>query len=343
MRLTLVAGPLVDHDRAAAVPDQDATPVLADALERLRLSGAIFLRGEYSEPWGYESLDTNDLQSVLAPGAAQIVLFHVVAAGRCWIQVEGEDRLWANAGDVVVLPYSDQHRMGGSQEAECVSVVALLAPPPWDSMPILRHGEGGSRTDLICGYLTCDDPLFDRRMRVFPPVFVVSPPPGPARDFLRASIDYAAQQTQLVSDAHFEAPTSIPQLLLMEVLKLHLASAPVSTSGWVGAMRDPVLGPALAAMHAEPSRKWTVADLARCANASPSLLDERFREVLGLAPIRYLTAWRMHVAEDLLRSTDLGVVAISRRVGYESEEAFSRAFKRQHGQAPSVWRVQRPR
>jgi AraC-like DNA-binding protein len=317
--------------------------VLAEALERVRLSGAIFLRGEYSEPWGYESLDATDLQSVLAPGAPQIVLFHVIAAGRCWIQVEGHERLWANAGDVVVLPYSDQHRMGGSQEAECVSVVALLEPPPWDSMPVLRHGAGGSRTDLICGYLTCDDPLFDPRMRVFPPVFVVSPPPGPARDWLRASIDYAAQQTQLVTDQHFEAPTSIPQLLLLEVLKLHLASAPASAGGWVGAMRDPVLAPALAALHADPARKWTVADLAREASASPSLLDERFREVLGLAPIRYLTAWRMHVAEDLLRSTDLGIVAISRRVGYDSEEAFSRAFKREHGQAPSVWRVQRPR
>jgi AraC-like DNA-binding protein len=343
MRLTLVPPPLIHHDRDAAVPDREAAAVLSDALDRLRLSGAIFLRGEYTEGWGYESLPSQDAAAVLAPEAPQVVLFHVVATGRCWIDVEGQDRLWANAGDLVVLPYNDQHRMGGSQPAECVSISTLIQPPPWESMPVIQHGEGGAPTELICGYLACDDPLFDPRMRVFPPAFVVSPPPGPARDWLRASIDYAAQQQQRVSDQRFEAPTSIPQLVLLEALKLHLASAPAVDGGWINAMRDPVLAPALAALHAEPGRKWTVAELAGESSVSVSLLDERFRDVLGLAPIRYLTAWRMHVAEDLLRSTDLGVVAIARRVGYDSEEAFSRAFKRQHGQAPSVWRVQRPR
>jgi AraC-like DNA-binding protein len=126
------------------------------------------------------------------------------------------------------------------------------------------------------------------------------------------------------------------------VLKLHLASTPAAEHGWIKAIHDPVLAPALAAIHGSPERKWSVSSLAGEASVSPSLLDERFREVLGLAPIRYLTGWRMHVAEDLLRSSDLGVAAVARRVGYESEEAFSRAFKRSHGQAPSVWRVQRP-
>jgi AraC-like DNA-binding protein len=334
---------LLDHDRAAAGPDQDPTVLLADALSRLRLNGAIFLRGEYTEGWGYESLPSQDAAAVLAPEAPQVVLFHVVAQGRCWLDVEGQDRIWAGAGDVIVLPYNDQHRMGGSSPAECVSIATLIQPPPWEAMPVIEHGEGGPRTDLICGYLACDDPLFDPRMRVFPPAFVVSPPPGPARDWMRASIDYAMQQTELVSDSRFEAPTSIPQLLLLEALKLHLATAPAVDRGLISAMRDPVLAPALAALHAEPGRKWTVAELAGESSVSVSLLDERFRDVLGLAPIRYLTGWRMHVAEDLLRSTDLGVVAIARRVGYESEEAFSRAFKREHGQAPSVWRVQRPR
>ena len=342
MRLTLVLGDLGDHDRDTAVLDRDATALLS-ALDRLRLNGAIFLRGEYSEGWGYESLPSQDVAAVLAPEAPQVVLFHVVANGRCWIDVAGQERLWAQTGDVIVLPYNDQHRMGGSQPAECVSIGTLIQPPPWEVMPTIHHGEGGASTALICGYLACDDPLFDPRMRVFPPAFVVSPPPGPARDFLRASIDYAVEQTTQVAEGRFESPTSIPQLLLLEVLKLHLASTPATSSGWVGAMRDPVLAPALAALHADPARKWTVADLAKEASVSPSLIDERFRDVLGLAPIRYLTAWRMHVAEDLLRSTDLPVATVARRVGYDAEEAFSRAFKREHGQAPSVWRVQRPR
>ena len=185
--------------------------------------------------------------------------------------------------------------------------------------------------------------MFDPQLRVFPPVFVVSPPAGPARDWVKASIEYAVQQTTQVAADHFEAVTRVPELLLVEILGLHLASAPAASQGLARAIRDPVLSAALAAIHGSPAEKWSVGCLAQQAHISISLLDERFREVLGLAPIRYLTGWRMHIAEDLLRSSDLSVAAVARRVGYESEEAFSRAFKREHGQAPSLWRVQGPR
>jgi len=244
---------------------------------------------------------------------------------------------------VIVLPYNDEHRMGGTTNAAAVSVTTLIDPPPWDRMPMIRYGEGGASTEVVCGYLTCEDPMFDPRLRVFPPVFVVSPPTGPAREWVRASIEYAVQQTARVADDRFEAPPQVPELLLVEILKLHLSSAPAAEPGWARAIRDPVLVPALAAMHSFPERKWSVASLAHEASVSMSLLDERFREVLGLAPIRYLTGWRMHVADDLLRTTDLSVAAVAHRVGYDSEEAFSRAFKRTHAQAPSAWRVQRPR
>ena len=123
------------------------------------------------------------------------------------------------------------------------------------------------------------------------------------------------------------------------MLRLHLANAPATSTGWLAALHDDVVAPALAAIHGDPSRKWTLADLAREATVSSTVLDERFRSVLGIAPIRYLTGWRMHVAEDLLRTTTLPLAAVAPRVGYESEEAFSRAFKREHGSAPSAWRV----
>ena len=122
------------------------------------------------------------------------------------------------------------------------------------------------------------------------------------------------------------------------MLKLHLSNAPATATGWPAALRDNVIAPALAAMHGEPGRRWTLAELARVSSVSSTVLDERFRAVLGLAPIRYLTGWRMHVAEDLLRTTTLPVATIAHRVGYEAEESFSRAFKRHHGSAPSTWR-----
>jgi AraC-like DNA-binding protein len=337
--MSLMSGQPVGHDRTPAISDQEAT--LSVALGRLRLKGAIFLRGVYTEAWAYESVPPRDALAILAPTAERMILFHVIASGKAWIKTYDSERHWARAGDVIVLPYGDGHRMGGTEPAEWVSIAKLLDPPPWERMPVIRHGGRGAATEVVCGYLICDHPLFDRRLQALPPVFVVRPPDGPARDWVRASIAYAMQQTALIADNRFEAPTNVPELLLMEVLKLHLATMPVDQRGWLHALRDPVLAPALAAIHASPERKWNLLSLAREASVSVSLLDERFREVLGLAPIQYLTGWRIHVAKDLLRTSELGVATVAHRVGYDSEEAFSRAFKRETGLAPRHWRLTR--
>jgi AraC-like DNA-binding protein len=327
-----MSGLLAGHDRVPTAPDRDAT--LSGVLDRMRLQGAVFLRGEYSEAWAYRSPSASDTVALLQPGAPRVALFHVVAAGRCWTALEDGQKHWAYAGDVIVLPYGDRHTMGGAQEAELIEMAAIIDQPPWTRMPVVRHGTGGDRTDVVCGYLTRDHPLFDPRLRALPPLFVVSPSAGPARGWVQASIDYALAQTSPSARGGLEGPTQLSELLVREVLRIHLASAPQIDAGWLHALTDPVLAPALAAIHESPERRWTVAALAHEASVSVSLLDERFRDVLGLAPIRYLSAWRMHVAGDLLRSTTLGVGAVARRVGYDSEEAFSRAFKRATGRSP---------
>ncbi|HEV2927631.1 MAG TPA: AraC family transcriptional regulator, partial [Propionibacteriaceae bacterium] len=311
-----MSGRPLSHDRVPAIADRDAT--LSGTLARLRLQGAIFLRGEYTEAWAYDSLPPRDAVAVLAPGAERMILFHVIASGKAWIETYDSERHWAGAGDVIVLPYGDGHRMGGTEPAELVPVDELIDSPPWERMPVIRHGGEGAATHVVCGYLTCDHPLFDPRLQALPPVFVVRPPEGPARDWVRASISYAIQQTELVADDRFEAPTKVPELLLVEVIKLHLATTPADKTGWLHALRDPVLAPVLAAIHAAPERRWNLLSLAKEASVSVSLLDERFREELGLAPIRYLSGWRMHLAKDLLHSSDLGVAAVAHRIGYES-------------------------
>jgi len=333
-----------DHDPLAAAPDPDAASVLDSAVSGVRVHGAIFLRAEYSESWAYESMTTRDVTDLLAPGEERVVLFHVVADGACWIETEPGERLWAGPGDVIVLPYGDRHRMGGRTEAVPVPIRSILQPPPWPTMPVLRHGDGGPTTNVVCGYLASHDPLFDPRMRALPPVFVVTPPAGPAGDWVRASIDFALGQTSQGADGRYSAPPRLPELLLAEVLRLHLASAPSGEHGLLRALRDPVLAPALAAVHGDPARHWTVAELAGHAHVSVSVLDERFRQVLSVPPIRYLFQWRMHVARGLLAhgraDGGLGVAAVAHRVGYDSEEAFSRAFKREHGTGPRAWREQ---
>jgi len=345
--MSLVQRPLAGHDRATGATDRAARPPaptplpdpLETALQRLRLEGAIFLRAEYCEPWAYQSLSGPATAAILRPGTDRLVLFHVVANGTCWVQVEGHEKHWASSGDVIVLPYGDQHRMGGVGESESVPLMSIMEAPPWTRMPLIRHGSDGSQTDVVCGFLHSDDVLFDPGLRVFPRTFVVRPSGRVGADWVRANVAFALAQADASPLGPDAVSTRLPEMLLVEVLRQHLATAPAADHGWLAGLHDPVLKPALAALHASPERKWTVADLARKGAVSRSGLDERFRQVLGRSPIRYLTEWRMHLAEEFLTSTDLGVAAIARRVGYDAEEAFSRAFKRHTGAAPASWRA----
>jgi AraC-like DNA-binding protein len=283
--------------------------LLQSALARLRLDGAIFFRAEFTEGFAFDSTPA-EVAGGLHPGAERLILVHIVARGSCWVAGSEGDRHWVGQGDVIVVPYGDRHTIGGG---------------------------GGGRTDLVCGYLYSEDPLFDPALRVFPSAFVVRLPEGAASGWVQASIAYALEATDPATGASLVS-TRLPELVLIEVLRLHLASAPAADRGLLAALHDPVLTPALSLLHNQPGRRWTVAGLAAGAATSRSLLDERFRQVLGRSPIRYLTEWRMHLAQELLSTTRTGVAAVARRVGYDSEEAFSRAFKRATGQSPSHWR-----
>jgi AraC-like DNA-binding protein len=222
------------------------------------------------------------------------------------------------------------------EPAAVVPAFSLFEPPPWQTLPVVCHGMGGARTDIVCGYLHSSHPLFSPALCALPSAFVVRPE-EPAARWIQASIDYALAAS---TPGHEPDPGALrlPELVLVETLRLHLAGAPAIDTGWIAALSDPVLGPAMASIHAEPARDWCVDDLARTATVSRSVLDQRFRELLGQAPMRYLTGWRMHLAENLLRETDRPVASIAHYVGYDSEEAFSRAFKRDHGASPGSWR-----
>ena len=314
------------------------SPLLDAALDHLRLSGAIFFRSELTEPFAFESTPLA-LAGALHPGAQRLTLFHIVASGTCWVAADDGERHWAAEGDVIVLPYGDHHVISGEAPAECVSIMTLLDPLPWTDLPLLRHGGGGAQTELVCGYLHSEDPLFDPALRALPRAFVVRLPDGAASRWVQASITYALEHTVPSNAGATPAAVRLPELVLVEVLRAHLATAPAINGGWLLALRDPVLGPALSLLHEAPEHRWSVSELAARVAVSRSSLDDRFRSQLGRSPIRYLAEWRMHVAADLLATTDTSVATIARRVGYDSEEAFSRAFKRARGLSPSYWRA----
>jgi AraC-like DNA-binding protein len=317
------------------MPDRNGTDPLMRALERLRLVGAIFMRAEFSERWTLDGLGGPNFAAMMHPGAERLILFDVIAEGRCWVSLPGGDRYWASAGDVLVTPYGDTHMMGGLDETTPTQITSLVPMPPWPEPLVVRCGEGGLRTTFVCGCLYSDDILFEPSLAVFPPAFVVRPT-GTAKGWFDASIAFALDPGIATA-----ASTRLPELLMIEVLRTHLATTPGTPHGWISALRDPVLGAAMARIHTTPNHGWTVAELASTARVSETLLKNRFQQVMGISPMRYVRDWRMHMAKDLLATTDKPIAAVSRQVGYEAEEAFSRAFKRTLGMSPAEWRSQR--
>jgi transcriptional regulator GlxA family with amidase domain len=193
---------------------------------------------------------------------------------------------------------------------------------------------------VVCGYLRGDAILFDPVLRALPSLFVVRPPEGPAAAWVTASVEYAMSDPVINLGDAGHADRRLAESVFTEILRLYLEDrSNARLTGWLGAMRDPVVGRALALLHADPARAWTVADLAAAVATSRTVLTDGFVRLLGMPPIRYLTEWRLNLASGLLRSTDDGVGEIAFRVGYASEAAFSRAFKRAFGQSPAHWRA----
>ena len=325
-------------DRRAECDPDPALDLMSDVLSRIRLAGALFLRAEYTAPWACESPAANELRALLRSRAKQLVLFHIIAEGNCWIRLPRGEHVEASHGDVLVFPYADQHAMGVAEHVPPVPISSLLPAPPWDEMPVIRHGGGGGRTSVVCGYLHCDAPLFDPVLKALPPVFTVRPPSGPAADWVNASIQYALGRSgRPVSKASLAL--RLPELLFLEVLRLYVESKPRQVNGWLAALHDPIVGPALTELHSDPARAWTLDELARRSACSRSTLNQRFNRLMGRSPMQYLGEWRLQLAADLLQTTTLGVSRVAYRVGYDSEAAFNRAFKRAKGKPPAQWRT----
>lgn len=311
--------------------------VLSDVLSHVRLSGAIFLRGEYTAPWAFDSPQSHELIQFLAPEAQRLILFHIVREGRAWVSANG-DHFDLEAGDLVVLPHADRHLMGSPGFKEAIPIVDLLPPQPWEDVPVCRYDGGGESTGVVCGYLKCEELLFNSFLQRLPPLFRVRPHSGAGIEWVRACVRYALDENAQRRPGSEAVNVRLPELLFVEALRLYAEQAAPDNPGWLTALNDQIVGRALAALHAEPARKWTVEQLVQRAATSRSVLDERFRKHLGRSPMQYLTEWRMQLAADLLRTTQLKLMAVAERSGYESEEAFSRAFRRHLGKSPSQWR-----
>ena len=320
---------------------RDPFEVIPQVLDLVRLNGALFFRWDFGAPWSYRSPTAAEVVSVLPEGTGSLVMFHIVTDGHCWIEMDDGIRRELARGDVVVLPYGDAQTWGSDEPAEPVNIATLLPPRPWLRLPYLRYGGAGAETRLVCGYLRGDAVLFDPVLRALPSMFVVHPPEGPAAAWLAATVEYAMTEMATGPDGA-RSDQRLVESLFSEMLRLYLEErADTALTGWLAALRDPVVGQAMSLLHTDPAHAWTVAELAQAVTVSRTVLVDGFVRLLGRPPIRYLTEWRLNLATGLLRTSDLGVGEIALRVGYTSEEAFSRAFKRAFGQAPAHWRADR--
>lgn len=323
----------------------ESVDVLSDLLRVVRLSGAMMFRGELSAPWSLETPESAQVARTLSSHARRLVLFHVVAEGQCRLDLADGQRLHLVGEDVIVFPYGDRHMMSsdGLQEpqSEPQPVTALLqtAQATEEGLAIVAHGGGGVLTRLVCGYVQCDEAMFSPLLKTLPPLLHARAADAGTTSLLATTVRQLIAAAQASQAGSACLRSRLAELLFIEVLRRHIVSLPAETIGWMGALNDPMVGRALQLLHARPAERWTVDGLAREIGTSRSQLGTRFKARLGQPPMHYLACWRLQLAAQLLREGVPGMAVVAARVGYESEAAFNRAFKRHHGEPPATWRA----
>lgn len=315
---------------------------LSETLRVVRLVGAIFINGRFTAPWCYQSPRANAAAPLLEPGAERVIIFHLITQGDCFVELPGVPALRLIAGDVVIFPQGDPHRMAsepGLTPARGAPLERVLSRRP----RYLTHGGGGATTGLVCGYLACDNRLAQMLLAGLPSVVRVNVRGSSAGAWLESSVRYA------LTEAHSPRPggagvlAKLAEVLFIEVLRLYMSEQSAGRTGWLAGVADRIVGGALNAMHKRPAHPWTVEELARSAGTSRSVLAERFQQLMGSSPMQYLTQWRMLLASNLLRGSTAPLARIAEDVGYKTDTAFSRAFRREFGAPPAAWRRKQSR
>jgi AraC-like DNA-binding protein len=315
--------------------------VLSGVLRSVRLEGALYLDAEFTAPWCMRGRFALTSVKERLANAERVMLFHYLVEGSARVRlVEGNEVLELNAGDLVMFPQDDRHLMGSDLHVAPLEADHLAGPANVgvdDFIPI-RHGGGGARTRFVCGYMAWGSGTAQRLFESLPRVLRITMGDGPAARLLRELLKLGVRESAEPRPGAQSTLARLADLMVVEALRVYAEQLPSDGTGWLAGLRDLHVGRALAALHAEPDRKWTVDELARSAALSRSALAERFTRLVGSSPMQYLTRWRLAQAADQLRAGSDSVARVAERSGYETEAAFSRAFKREFGVPPAAWR-----
>lgn len=303
---------------------------LGDGLHLLRFTGALYCRAELSAPWGVEF-----------PRLDGYMMLPVVLAGRCVLEI-GEDRQILEAGSAALITRGASHRLLSSVGAAATPLFDIPVEQLTDTYEHMRFGGGGERAQVAYAAMRVDAPLTARLLAELPDVIRVDAWDDGEAGVFQTVLRLLAREAEVIDPGGEAVMTRLADVLVIQVLRWWLRNADLAATGWLAALRDPQVGRALGRMHARPDVEWSLVELARQANMSRSAFAERFMTLVGEPPMRYLAGWRLEQAHsELLRTTD-SIASISSRVGYTSEAAFSRAFRRHHGTTPGAVRRSAP-
>ena len=313
---------------------------LSDVLRVAHLTGGVFLHAEFSAPWCIAThVAPEHCAPVLAP-ASHLLPYHYVLEGELHIRVDGEDGkgVTIGAGEVVLLPRNELHLMGSDLSLPPVAGSDIIQPPKDGGLFSIHHGGGGGRTRMICGFLGCAGAEGNPVISTLPPLLRLNVEQGGAAEWIRSTFQYAAEEMSAGRPGSETVLAKLSELLFVEAVRRHAEALPDGQTGWLAGLREPYVARALALLHRDITRRWTVDDLGREVGSSRSALADRFIRLIGVPPMHYLASWRMQVATEKLRNTSASLAQVAEMVGYDSEAAFSRAFKKAFSAAPATWR-----
>jgi len=312
--------------------------VLSEVLRVVKLQGAVFYNGEFSSPWSLCSPASRAVAPYLAPGAEHVIIYHLLTQGHASARLFEGERIALDAGDLVIFPHGDPHIIENGPATKTVDLAKELARLVAQGLKLSRFGGGGEVTKFICGFMACEPRLSQVFLSGLPPVFKVSIRNDASGRWLENSINFSVNEADASRAGGEAVLAKLSEVLFVETLRTYIAHLPPEQTGWLAGARDSEVGRSLALMHRNPAQPWTIASLAKEAGVSRSVLAERFRHFLNEPPMAYLTRWRLQLGAQMLVSTSYSVAQIASEVGYESEAAFNRAFKRQFQSPPARFR-----
>src|SRR5262249_22622165 len=314
--------------------------VLSEVLKVVKLQGALFYNGEFSSPWSIRAASSQGLVRYFAPGTDNVIIYHLLTEGRASVRLDDGTSVQLKAGEIVMLPHGDAHIMENGPPTATVDGSEQLGEVLAQGLKLWRQGGGGEVTRFVCGFMACEPRLSQVFLSGLPPMFKVSIRNDASGRWLENSIRFSVNEADASRAGGEAVLAKLSEGLFIETLRAYIAHLSPEHTGWLAGARDSEVGKTLALMHRNPAHPWTIASLAKEAGVSRSVLAERFRHYLDETPMAYLTRWRLQLGAQMLASTNYSVAQVAPEVGYESEAAFNRAFKRKFTVPPARYRSQ---